>query len=216
MQEQANKWGWGGFLPEFPQIGPKSCCATFAYTFSPTKSMKTFFVVTSKKRSSFVFCKRWAPSFEVKQRWAPFLSKFSAILPNCSGLLPRFWTIQNFRGYACTPHTTAARDPFFPKVWVESRLRENLYFQAATNTSSVWSAAKRSPTARRWNVTRRFTAATTLVRTVRWRSRPAVSVWSTWRLTRPRSPVTTRSVHVAWACARVSVAKTEGCSLFLV
>ena len=48
-------WGCEGFLPEFPKLCLKSCCATFANKFSPTKSMKTFFGATSKSRSSFVF-----------------------------------------------------------------------------------------------------------------------------------------------------------------
>jgi len=35
--------GCEGFFPELPQICPKRCWATFAYKFSPTKIMKTFF-----------------------------------------------------------------------------------------------------------------------------------------------------------------------------
>ena len=42
-------------FPEFYQTCPKHFCATFAYKFSPTKIMKTFFGVTSKNRFSCVF-----------------------------------------------------------------------------------------------------------------------------------------------------------------
>jgi len=42
-----------GFLPEFPQTSAKSFCATFDYTFSPTKIIKTFSGMS--KRSSWVF-----------------------------------------------------------------------------------------------------------------------------------------------------------------
>jgi len=36
------------FCPNFPKF-PEKFCATFAYKFSPTKIIKTFFGVTSKK-----------------------------------------------------------------------------------------------------------------------------------------------------------------------
>jgi len=37
------------FCPNFPKLPRKVFCATFDYTFSPTKIIKTFFGVASKK-----------------------------------------------------------------------------------------------------------------------------------------------------------------------
>jgi len=116
--EQANFWGCEDFCPNFPKLARKSCCATFAYKFFPTKIMKTFFGVTSKTRGLHLFFyKCWSPFFAVKQRWSPFLhgvfrdfACFSGILPRFSGILPKFLGIspgfstnQNFWGCACTP-----------------------------------------------------------------------------------------------------------------
>jgi len=109
-------------LPEFPQTCPKRFCATFAYKFPPTKIVKTFFGMTSKKGLHVFFCKRWAPFCESKQRWAPLLfgfleslprflgisPRFSGILPGFSEILPKFLTNQNFWRCACTPCTPAS------------------------------------------------------------------------------------------------------------
>jgi len=54
-------WRWEGFLSEFPQTCPKSCCATFAYKCSPTKIMKTFFWCGLQKE---VFFQGFCPNFQ--------------------------------------------------------------------------------------------------------------------------------------------------------
>jgi len=70
---QANFGGCEGFLSEFSQICPNSLCA-FACKISPTKIMKTFFLIC------------WAPFFKIRQRWAPFCPE------------PDFRQIKTFRG----------------------------------------------------------------------------------------------------------------------
>jgi len=81
---------------KYPQTRPKSFCAIFAHKFSPTKIMKMFSGVTSKKSLNVFFCKPLVPFFEVKERWLLFL-------PGFSGILPRFSANQNFWRCAC-PH----------------------------------------------------------------------------------------------------------------
>jgi len=86
------------FCPNFPKL-PEKFCVTFAYKFSPTKIIKTFFGVTSKKVFMCFSAKLGRYFFKVKQRWASFLRWFS-------GMLPRFPANQNFWGCAytlCTP-----------------------------------------------------------------------------------------------------------------
>ena len=116
-------WRDEGLMPEFPQTFPKIICVNFAYRFSPTKIMKTFFGMISKIGGLHVFfCKRWAPFLEVKQYWAPFLHGFSEILLRFSGISPGFSTNQNFRGCACTPrllhHCSVLRNLF---TWFSCR-----------------------------------------------------------------------------------------------
>jgi len=73
---------------EFPQTCPKSCSATFAYKYSPTNIMKTFYGVTfRKKRSSFVFLQTSGAIFGVKQCWAPWSFRDVAQIVDKSKLL---------------------------------------------------------------------------------------------------------------------------------
>jgi len=76
-------WVWEGFVPEFLQTCPKCFCTKFACKFSPTKIVKTFFGVTSKKGSSSVLRQTLGAIFGVKKCWAPF-SRFSGISPRFS------------------------------------------------------------------------------------------------------------------------------------
>jgi len=78
------------FCPTFPKLSGKVFCATFTYKFSPTKIMKTFFGVTSKRGLHVIFCKPWAP----------FSRGFS-------GMFPRFSENQNFWGCAWAPPPTS-------------------------------------------------------------------------------------------------------------
>jgi len=68
----------------------------FAYSFFPSKIMKTFLGMTSEKGFRVIFCKRWAPIYEIKQGWMPFLPGFSKILRRFSRILPGFSINLNF------------------------------------------------------------------------------------------------------------------------
>ena len=82
------------FCPNFPKLARKVFCATFAYKFSPTKIMKTFFRCDLRKLSSYVFLQRLGGSFlksnKVGRHFYPDGPKFSGIGPRISGILPIF------------------------------------------------------------------------------------------------------------------------------
>jgi len=81
--------------PNFPE---KFLC-DFRDRFSPTKIMKTFFGMTSKKRFHVFFCKRWVPFLKIKQRWTPFLPGFPKCLGVClHPLLLHHWLRSSVRG----------------------------------------------------------------------------------------------------------------------
>jgi len=87
-----------------PNLPEKLLCDFFAYKFSPTKIMKTFFGVTSKKRVFICFSPNVGHYFlKLNTHWAPFLPRFSGILPRYLRILPGFLTNQNFWGCACNP-----------------------------------------------------------------------------------------------------------------
>jgi len=56
------------FCPNFRNL-PETFWATLPTNFFPSKIMKTFFGMTSKKRPSRVFLQRLAPFYEIKQGW---------------------------------------------------------------------------------------------------------------------------------------------------
>jgi len=94
--------GAGKFLEVqriFPRIFanlPGKFLSDFAYKFSPTKIMKTFFWYDLQTKVFMWFQQTLGAVFEIKQRWAPFLTRYLVILPRFSGILPTFLTNQNF------------------------------------------------------------------------------------------------------------------------
>jgi len=100
------------FCPNFPKLAWKVFCATFAYKFSPTKIMKTFFWCDLQKTSSCAFLQTLGATV-----WnqITFGAIFSVILPGFSEILIKFSIYQNFWVCAftqCTPasYTTARSD----------------------------------------------------------------------------------------------------------
>jgi len=89
-------------LPEFPQTSRNDFYAIFDYKFSPTKIIKTFFGVTSKKGLHVFYCKPWAPLFLSQ---ATFGAIFTRIFKDAA----QFSANENFWRCACAPtsNTTA-------------------------------------------------------------------------------------------------------------
>jgi len=88
------------FCPNFPKLSRKVFCATFTYKFSPTKIMKTFCGVTSKKGLHVIFCKTWAPFLKSSKVGRHFHANFR-------GCFPDFQQIKTFGG-ALEPHLQQA------------------------------------------------------------------------------------------------------------
>jgi len=102
------------FCPKIPQLArndfvrlwPTNC-------LSPTKIMKNFFGVTSKKGLHAFFLQMLCTICWSQTTMGAFLLGFSAILPRFSGMFPGFLTNQNFYGRPCTPTTP----PPIPNVY---------------------------------------------------------------------------------------------------
>jgi len=72
------------FCPNFPKLARK-VLGDIACKFFPSKIMKTFFGMTSKKGLHVFFCKNtilWAPLYEIKQDWEPFCPDFERLCPD--------------------------------------------------------------------------------------------------------------------------------------
>jgi len=100
-----HRGGAGKFLggrrifARIPQTCPKSLMCNFAYKFSPTKIMKTFFGVTSTKWSSCVFSANLGYHFLKSNNAGRHL------YPDFQGFFSDFHKNQNFYGCACTTST---------------------------------------------------------------------------------------------------------------
>jgi len=98
---------FGGAREIFARISPNlpKSCAFFAHNkFSPTKTMRSFFCVTSKKRVFVCLSVNVGRHIlKSKQGWASFLPRFSGILHRISGIFPEFSTNLNFWWCACIP-----------------------------------------------------------------------------------------------------------------
>jgi len=79
------------FAQIYPNL-PEKFWAT-ACKFFPSKIMKTFFGMTSKKSLHVFFCKNtilWAPLYEIKQDWEPFFHEFQRFCPDFQRFCPDF------------------------------------------------------------------------------------------------------------------------------
>jgi len=88
--------GCEGFMPKFSKLARK-VLGDFSCKLFPSKMIKIFFGMTSKKGVDVFFCKHWAPFYEVKQDWAPFFPDFQSFFPDFQGFCPDFHKIKTFR-----------------------------------------------------------------------------------------------------------------------
>jgi len=110
-------WGAKDFFPNFPKLVRKVFCASFAYRFSPTMMMKTFFWCDLQKRFSCVCLQM----LSVTQRWAPFSPGFQGFCPDFPGLC------SDFQGCSCSPASSTSAATIRSKI--SSRLWRRLLWE---------------------------------------------------------------------------------------
>jgi len=122
MSVGASKIWWSeGFLPEFLQTCPKRFSTNCK--FSPTKIMKTFFGMTSKKVfmcfSGNTGC-HFFKSNNVGRHFCPdcqeFCQDFQGFCPDFQGFCPDFWQIKTFGGTLAPPPPTLLATQHYKSV----------------------------------------------------------------------------------------------------
>jgi len=121
-QEQANFWGYEGFLPEFSQTCMKSFCKTFAYNFSLTNIINTSFWCDLPKEEVFmcfsvsVGChilksnnvgRQFFPDFQgICSDFQVFCPDFQEVCPDFWGFCPDFRQMKTFEDALASPPPT--------------------------------------------------------------------------------------------------------------